>query len=373
MKRPSRPEPRFSWFIPIDGDGVRLGSLRAERPPTFDYLRKVVLTAEEEGFYSLLIPTRFANGLFHESAPLAETWTTATALAAVTSRIRFLVAVRPGFVPVGLFAQMAAAFHHISNGRLDINIVPGGIQNDMERLGEELDHDTKYERAEEFIAACRLLWSQPGPVSFQGRFYKLEDAYCEPRPARPEGQQPRFYLGGVSGSALELAGRQADIHLSWIEPVETTSKRMEDSRHSFRRHGRTPSFGLRTHLVVRDTESAAWDAAHDLIAHADPEVKAQRQAAIAGTTMVGQKAQAQAAPNHRVAPHLWNGLSEVRVNCGTAIVGSPEQAAAELVRYWDLGIDEFILSGFPHVEECQRAASEVVPLVKSSVSKVLAA
>ena len=196
MEHPSRPEPRFSWFIPIDGDGIRLGTLKAERPPTFDYLKKVVLTAEEDGFYSLLIPTRFANGLFHESAPLAETWTTSTALAAVTSRIRFLVAVRPGFVSVGLFAQMAAAFHQISGGRLDINIVPGGIQNDMERLGEESDHDTKYDRAEEFIAACRLLWSQPGPVSFQGRFYKLEGAYCEPR---PQGEQPKFLPGGRIG------------------------------------------------------------------------------------------------------------------------------------------------------------------------------
>ena len=153
--------------------------------------------------------------------------------------------------------------------------------------------------------------------------------------------------------------------------MEATAKRIADSRDSFQRHGRTPSFGLRTHLVVRDTESEAWNAADDLIAHAAPEVKAQRRAAIAGTPMVGQKAQAQAAPNHRVAAHLWNGFSEVRVNCGTAIVGDPDQAAKELVKYWELGIDEFILSGFPHVEECCRAASDVVPLVKRSVSKVL--
>ncbi len=370
MEHPSRPEPRFSWFIPIDGDGSRLGTLKAERPPTFDYLKKVVLTAEDEGFYSQLIPTRFANGLFHESAPLAETWTTATALAAVTSRIRFLVAVRPGFVSVGLFAQMAAALHQISGGRLDINVVPGGIQNDFERLGEGSDHDSKYARAEEFIAACRLLWSQPGPVSFQGRFYKLDGAYCEPR---PEGEQPKFYLGGVSGPALELAGRQADVHLSWIEPVEATAKRVADSRARFLEEARTPAFGLRTHLVVRDTESEAWEAADDLIAHADAEVKAQRQAVFSNTPMVGQRAQAQPAPNHRVDRHLWNGLSEVRVNCGTAIVGDPEQAAAELVKYWELGIDEFILSGFPHVEECRRAASDVIPLVKRSASKALAA
>ena len=178
----------FSWFIPIDGDGARAGTARAERPPDFDYLKQVVQTAEDLGYYSLLIPTRFANGLFAEDAPLAETWTTATALAAVTERIRFLIAVRPGFVALGLFAQMAAALHQISKGRIDINIVPGGIGNDFERVGEYTDQSTRYERAEEFIAACRKLWTQPGPVEFQGDFYNLRDAYCSPI---PEGTPPR--------------------------------------------------------------------------------------------------------------------------------------------------------------------------------------
>src|SRR2546422_2715900 len=130
-----RPAPRFDWFIPIDGDGAHIGTRRAERPPTFEYLRRVVEAAEAEGYYSLLIPTRFANGLFEETAPLAETWTTVTALAAVTRRIRFLVAVRPGFISTGLFAQMAAALDQISGGRLGINLGPGGVQGDLERLG----------------------------------------------------------------------------------------------------------------------------------------------------------------------------------------------------------------------------------------------
>ncbi len=155
-----RPEPRFDWFIPIDGDGAHIGTRRAERPPTFDYLRRVVETAEAEGYYSLLIPTRFANGLFEETAPLAETWTTVTALAAVTRRIRFLVAVRPGFISTGLFAQMAAALDQISGGRLDLNVVPGGIQGDFERLGVTMDHDKRYEQAEEFIAALAALWAK---------------------------------------------------------------------------------------------------------------------------------------------------------------------------------------------------------------------
>lgn len=362
-KRPA--QPRFSWFIPIDGDGARAGTLEAERPPDFDYLRRVAATAEELGFYSLLIPTRFANGLFAEGAPLAETWTTATALAAVTERIRLLIAVRPGFIALGLFAQMAAALHHISQGRVDLNIVPGGIQNDFERVGESLPHDTRYERAEEFIAACRRLWSESGPVDFAGQHYRLRGAYCAPQPA---GRPPRFYLGGASPRALQLSGRQADVHLSWIEPLAETGQRLGELRREFGQAGRTTELGLRTHLVVRDTEAAAWAAAQELIADADPAVKAQRQAAIAGTPMVGQQAQAREAPDHRVGPQLWNGLSEVRVNCGTAIVGTPEQAAGTLLDYWRLGFDEFILSGFPHIEECHRTAGEVLPLLRRKIA-----
>lgn len=360
-----RPEPRFDWFIPIDGDGDRAGTLRAQRPPTFDYLRQVAETAEECGFYSLLIPTRFANGLFAEDAPLAETWTTATALAAVTSRIRFLVAVRPGFIALGLFAQMAAALHQISGGRLDINIVPGGIQNDFERVGEVSDHATRYERAEEFIAACRALWQEPQPVRYQGDFYRLADAYCAPAPG---AEAPRFYLGGASPRALGLSARQADVHLGWIEPLDDTARRIADLRREFAAAQRPLTLGLRTHLVIRKDEEAAWDAARSLIADAAPEVKAQRQSAMAGTPMVGQQAQSRAAADHRLGRHLWNGLSEVRVNCGSALVGTPEQVAGDLLEYWRLGIDEFILSGFPHVEECRRAAGELLPRLRERIA-----
>ncbi len=356
---------RFSWFIPIDGDGSRAGTMRAERPPDFAYLRQVAETAEECGYYSLLIPTRFANGLFAEDAPLAETWTTAAALAAVTGRIRFLIAVRPGFIALGLFAQMAAALHQISRGRVDINIVPGGIQNDFERVGEESSHETRYERAEEFIAACRKLWTQPGPVDFEGDYYRLRGAYCAPQPGE---DGPRFYLGGASPRALALSGRQADVHLSWIEPLDATAQRNVAVAAEFAKAGRTPELGLRTHLVVRDAEAEAWDAASELIVHADPAVKAQRQAAIVGTQMVGQRAQAREALDHRVGPRLWNGLSEVRVNCGTAIVGDPQQAADTLYDYAKLGFREFILSGFPHVEECRRIASEVLPRLREKLA-----
>ena len=359
-----RPDPLFDWFIPIDGDGAHIGTHRAERPPTFEYLRRVVETAEELGFNSLLIPTRFTNGLFDEGAPLAETWTTVTALGAVTDRIRFLVAVRPGFISTGLFAQMAATLDEITGGRLDINVVPGGIQGDYERMGDASSHGDRYARSEEFIGACRTLWRSPGPVTFQGEYVNLNGAVCSPGPM---GVGPRFYLGGASDRALALAGRQSDVYLMWIGTLEETARHIRRARGQFEASGRSASFGLRTHLIARGTESEAWDAADDLLSRAESGVRAQRALAYAGTPMVGQEAQAREAAEHRLGPHLWNGISTVRVNCGTAIVGSYEQVACEMLEYWRLGIDEFILSGYPHVEECRRVASDVLPLVRSLI------
>lgn len=361
-----RPEPRFSWFIPIDGDGAHIGTLRAERPPTFSYLRDVVQTAEDLGLYALLIPTRFVNGLFEETAPLAETWTMATALAAVTRRIRFLVAVRPGFISTGLFAQMAATFDQLSGGRLDLNVVPGGIQGDFERFGVQSGHDQRYEQAEEFITALRALWAKPEPVDFAGQTVRLRGAVVSPGPV---GAGPRFYVGGASSRALTFAARQADVFLAWIQPREAIARLLDQTREVFTRTGRRPAFGLRTHLVVRSSEREAWEAADDLLSQAAAVVKQQRQAVFAGTPMVGQ--QAQLAMDG--APRLWNGISAVRVNCGTAIVGNPEQVAEELLGYWRLGIDEFILSGFPHVEECRRVAADVLPLVRAIAARERAA
>ena len=266
MGENARHEPRFDWFIPIDGDGEHIGTLQAGRPPTFDYLRQVVQTAEDVGYYSLLIPTRFANGLFEERAPLAETWTTATALAAVTTHIRFLIAVRPGFVSTGLFAQMASALDNISGGRVDINVVPGGIQGDFERFGVSISHAERYAVAGEFIEACRLLWSSSGPVTYRGEHVHLEDALVSPGPT---ASPPRFYLGGASDNALSLAGAQGDVLLAWIQPVDAIAGLFDRARAHYAEAGRTPAFGLRTHLVVRDTEAEAWQAADDLLSQSE--------------------------------------------------------------------------------------------------------
>ncbi len=356
----TRPEPLFHWFIPIDGDGARLGTARAEQPPDFDYLTRVVRAAEEQDFHGLLIPTRFVNGLFDEGAPLMETWTTATALAALTPRIRFLIAVRPGFIAAGLLARMVATLDQISCGRVDINIVPGGIRRDFERLGVDSDHAGRYEQAEELMRACRALWT--GEVTdFAGRHLTLRGARCVPTPFGT----PRFYQGGASPRAEALAAREADVYLLWIEPLEQVAARIARVRVAGEAFGRVPAFGLRTHLIVRDDADEAWDAAHRLISDADPEVLRQRQAVAVGRQSSAPGADAN---RHRLGRHLWNGLATVRVNCGTAIVGTPQQVAQELHQYWKLGVDEFILSGFPHVEECVRVRQTVLPRLQACIA-----
>ena len=364
----SRPMPKFDWFIPIDGDGKHIGTDKAEIPPTFDYLKEVALTAEENGFYSLLVPTRFSNGLFDENAPLAETWTTVAALASVTEKIRFLVAIRPGFISVGLFAQMAATLDQISNGRLDLNIVPGGIDGDMERLGEKANHDKRYERASEFIAACQRLWDKPVATNFAGEFVSLNGAVCSPG---PKGN-PSFYLGGASESALNLSADKADTYLAWILPKEVLGPHLDKVRKKYIDKGRAPRFGLRTHIIVRSSEKEAWKAAEELLSEASDGVLKQRGASSKDTAMVGRKSQAQKYENNKMSTRLWNGISNVRVNCGTAIVGDVDQVAEELLGYWELGIDEFILSGFPHVEECKTISEQLLPVLVEKIGEKLA-
>jgi alkanesulfonate monooxygenase len=325
----------------------------------------VVQAAEDAGYTGMLIPTRFSNGLFEEQAPIAETWTMATALAAVTSRIRFLVAVRPGFIQTGLFAQMVATASEVSGGRIDLNVVPGGIQGDMERLGETAGHDDRYARATEFIAACRALWTTPGPVDVSGQYVQLRGALCEPKPVT----LPLVYTGGASDRALAMAGAHSDVLLAWIEPLAQMEAQLARARELFRAAGRTPRFGLRAHIVLGETESAAWAATDALLSQIDPEVERQRSGAVTGSAMVGARTQAAVVENYRPAPRLWNGISRVRVNCGTAIVGTAEQVADELLAYWRLGFDEYILSSWPHAEEARRVAREVIPLLRAGVSR----
>jgi alkanesulfonate monooxygenase len=200
-------------------------------------------------------------------------------------------------------------------------------------------------------------------TDFAGKHLTLRGARCAPGPYGT----PRFYQGGASPRAEALAAREADVYLLWIEPLEQIAARIERVRAAYAACGRVPTFGLRTHLVVRDDPDEAWEAAHRLIADADPAVLRQRQAVTIGGQLTAAAADAD---SHRLGRHLWNGLSTVRVNCGSAIVGTPQQVAQELYAYWQLGVDEFILSGFPHVEECVRVRQTVLPRLRACIAAV---
>ena len=210
---------------------------------------------------------------------------------------------------------------------------------------------------------CRKLWEKQEPVTFHGKTINVDGAICSPSPQKI----PDFYIGGASEKAMDLCSTQGDAYLSWILPRDIFAKHISKMQSKCKSQNRTVKLGLRTHIVVRKDAKKAWEAAEELLINASPKVIAQRKNQSGVTEMVGRTTQENHHNKHRVGKYLWNGISSVRVNCGTAIVGDLEEVSEELFQYWKLGIDEFILSGYPHLEECSRIAEELLPMVKNKI------
>lgn len=357
----------FAWYLPTEGDGEHLGTRWAERPPTFAYLSDVIQTAERAGFDEILIPTGNANDSFAAEAPFAESWTTAALLAAVTSRIRLLVAVRGGCHNPGVFAKMAATLDEASGGRLVLNLVAGGSPDDM--YSHALDHDERYRRLAEFARVVRRLWTEAS-VDHEGEFFTMRGALAEPKPLqRPH---PPLYMGGASAIARGLAVELVDTYLMWGEPPSQIAARIAGMEELADAAGKQLRYGLRIHVIVRDTEAEARQAAEDLLSHADPYVAGQRLAEFGGFDSVGQARMltVQAGADDWVGPHLWAGIRRVRGGAGTAVVGTPAQAAALLDEYIAAGIRYFIFSGYPHREEAERVGAVLLPILHRADSRM---
>jgi alkanesulfonate monooxygenase len=351
----------FAWYLPTEGDGYHLGTRVAERAPTFAYLTDVIQTAERAGFDEILIPTGNANDSFAAEAAMAESWTIASLLAAVTSRIRLLVAVRGGCYNPGVFAKMAATLDEASGGRLVLNLVAGGSPDDM--YSRVLDHDERYRRLGEFARVVRRLWTEPS-VDHEGEFFRLSGALTEPKPLqRPH---PPLYMGGASAIARQMAVELVDTYLMWGEPPAQVAGRIREMEALAAPAGRNLRYGLRIHVIVRETEDEARTAADDLLSRADPYVAAQRLAEFGGFDSVGQARMlaVKAGAEDWVGPHLWAGIRRVRGGAGTAVVGTPEQAAALLGKYIEAGIRYFIFSGYPHREEAVRVGEALLPRLR---------
>lgn len=343
------------WFLPTHGDGRYLGTSDGARHISHRYLSQVARAADELGYFGVLLPT---------GKSCEDSWVIASSMVPLTERLRFLVAVRPGLQSPTVAARMTATLDRISNGRLLINVVTGG--DPVENAGDGLfhNHDDRYVLTEEFLDVyTRLLAGEE--VSFAGEQVRIEKGQL----IYPVVQDPHppLYFGGSSEAGKAIGARFTQKYLTWGEPPGDVAEKVIDVRNRARAIGREISFGIRLHVIVRETERAAWAAAEELISHIDDEAIAASQKKFAAMDSVGQARMSALHGGRRdrleVSPNLWAGVGLVRGGAGTALVGDPDTVAARIKEYMAIGIDTFIMSGYPHLEEAYRFAELVLPLL----------
>jgi alkanesulfonate monooxygenase len=351
-----RPKLDFLWFLPTGGDGAYLGSARGHRHVDNRYLRQIAQATDQLGYHGVLLPT--GNGC-------EDALVTASSLAPFTERLRFLVALRPGLVLPGEAARQYAALDRLSGGRLSVNLVCGGNPADLAGDGLTLGHDERYDQAGEFLHIWRGMLAGD-TVNFQGQYLSSKGGKI----LYPSIQQPHppVYFGGSSPAAHALAAAQADAYLTWGEPPAAVAEKIADVRTRAAANGRTLRYGIRLHIIVRETEGEAWDAANRLISHLSDDTIATAQRKLATESdSEGQRRMLALHGGSRdrleVAPNLWAGVGLVRGGAGTALVGDPETVAARIREYQSLGIDTVIASGYPHLEESYRVAELLFPLL----------
>lgn len=358
---------KLHWFLPTNGDSrsdLSLGNAvgaagsrvaeddTSERRPTLDYLRQIAIAAEEQGFEGALTPT---------SSWCEDAWLTTAALSQHTSTFKFLVAFRPGMQRPTSAAHQAATFQRLTGNRLLLNVVVGGDDLEQRRYGDGASKDERYARAGESLHIIRELWTGE-KVNFKGDYLWVEDAQIEAPPVLPE-----IYFGGSSKAALDVAARYADVYLTWGEPPAAVAEKIAAVREAAAAVGRTLRFGIRLHVIARDTAEEAWAEADRLLAGLDPAQIEAAQLIQRASQSEGQRRMTELhggrTDNLLVAPNLWAGVGLVRGGAGTALVGSHEDVADRIAEYYELGIEEFVFSGYPHLEEAYRFGEGVRPVL----------
>jgi len=355
------------WFLPTNGDsrtdlslgnavgaaGSRVTGNGTARAPDIGYIGQIARSAEQLGFAGALTPT---------SSWCEDAWIITAALTQVTERFKFLVAFRPGLMSPTLAAHMAATYQRVSGGRLLLNVVTGGDDVEQRRFGDHLGKQARYERAGEFLHVVRELW-RGAPVTFAGRHYDVRAAQVSPAPTVPQ-----IYLGGSSEPALDVAARYADVYLTWGEPPAAVAEKLDAVRTRAKVAARELRFGIRLHVITRDTAAEAWQEARRLLDGLDPAAIERAQAIQRASQSEGQRRMTALHGGRtdalEVSPNLWAGVGLVRGGAGTALVGSHEEVAERIAEYHGLGIDEFILSGYPHLEEAYQTAEGLIPVLR---------
>jgi alkanesulfonate monooxygenase len=343
------------WFLPTHGDGHFLGTGHGARSVSLGYLGQIARAADDLGYTGVLIPT---------GRSCEDPWMVAAAMVPLTRHLRFLVAVRPGLMSPTVAARMTSTLDRLSEGRVLVNVVAGGDPAEAQADGLFLDHDERYILTAEFLQVWKRLLAGES-VSFEGKHIRVKEARVI-YPARQKPHPPLFF-GGSSPAAHELAATMLDTYLSWGEPPAAVAAKIADIRQRAGALGRKLTYGIRLHVIVRETNAEAWSAANDLIRYVDDETIARAQHAFSHFDSEGQRRMSALHSGRRdkleVSPNLWAGVGLVRGGAGTALVGDPPTVAARLLEYANLGVDDFILSGYPHLEEAYRTAELLFPLL----------
>ncbi len=339
-----------SWFSALCSDdyqflGVPDGTLRS----SWNHCSEIVKTAEAQGFQNILCPSSYQVG--------QDTLSFVAGCAPITSKINLLAAVRCGEMQPIMLARTLATLDHMLEGRLTVNIISSDFP------GEKADSGFRYQRSREVVEILKQAWTQD-EINYQGEVYQFSDLTTDPaRPYQTGG--PLLYFGGYSPPALELCGQHCDVYLMWPEKKEELAERMKAVNAVAERYERTLDYGLRVHMIVRDTEAEAREYADYIVSKLEDEQgRAIRERALdSGSLGVSHQAKNRelAADDGFVEPLLWTGVGRARSGCGAALVGSAEQVLERLQEYQDMGIRSFIFSGYPHLEEAEHFGSKVLP------------
>jgi alkanesulfonate monooxygenase len=353
--RSEKRTPEIAWFDDLcGGDTEYLGTIDPTRRSNYAHCGDIIKTADAQGFQNILLPTSYVVG--QEVLPFA------AAMATQVKQINMLAAIRTGEIHPPMLARHIATLDHILEGRLTINIINSDLP------GTKEDSDFRYKRCTEVIEILKQAWTQE-TIDYQGEIYKVK-MHADPVKPYQQNGGPLLYFGGIAPGSRDICAKHCDVFLMWPEPEASLYATMQDLSARAAEYGRTIDFGLRVHVIVRETEEEAKAYAKKLMSRFDADVaeklKHRTQDSKSAGVLRQDEFRAQADEDDFIEPMLWGGIGRARSGCGAALVGNPEQIIAKLNRYMDMGIRSFILSGYPLIEECEYFGKLVMPHLKTS-------
>jgi len=344
----------ISWFAPLcNGDDDFLGNRNPDFKSNWENTAQIVKTADQLGFRNVLCPSSYQVG--------QDTLSFVAGMAPLTEQINLLAAIRCGEIHPPMLARSIATLDHMLKGRLTINIISSDLP------GTQLSSSERYARSREVIEILKQAWTQER-ITFNGKYYQL-DLPTEPVKPYQQNGGPLLYFGGYSPQGVDLCAEHCDVYLMWPETEEKLQGLMDNMTQKATAYKRTVQFGLRVHVIVRETEEEARDYADSLLSKLDLDLGTEIRNRAQDAASLGVARQSQlreeADEKYYVEPNLWTGIGLARSGCGAAIVGNPDQVVAKLERYMEMGIRSFILSGYPHQQECELFAKHVLPRIKT--------